>query len=210
MRKRIVIITLTIVIILGGLGVTYYILNNFNKNELIENNIVEEKIKEDKVVPEQKEEKVEQPKEESQEQVKDTTTTTTSKNEIITKPKENNNTTKKVETQKKTEAPKTTEAPKQTEVPKQEQPTEPKKENIWDKLGMTEYQYYNEPMYKWEKVDFSVEKYGSEKACQDACWNYGLQYEPYKNGEVAFHCSTVNTASGKYLGEWFHTEELIR
>lgn len=82
------------------------------------------------------------------------------------------------------------------------------KNGPWDNLGMTEYQYYNEPMYSYEKVDFSVVKYGSEQATIQACLEYGDNYAPYLNGEVAYHCSTVYTASGKYLGEWFHTEKL--
>lgn len=89
-------------------------------------------------------------------------------------------------------------------------PTNETTENIWDKLGMTEYQYYNEPMYSWEHVDFSVNTYGSESAARNACLNYGDNYQPYLNGEVLYHCTTVNSASGKYLGEMFHTEELIQ
>lgn len=91
--------------------------------------------------------------------------------------------------------------------------TTAKKESIkkpWEKLGMTEYQYYNEPMYSYEKVDFSIDKYGSESLATKACIDYGNNYEPYLNGEVAYHCTTVSTASGKILGVWFHTENLIR
>lgn len=111
---------------------------------------------------------------------------------------------------KKEETNTTKYQPKKTEEVKATTKVEQPKENIWDKLGMTEYQYYNEPMYKWEKVDFSVEKYGSENAAREACAKYGDQYEPYLNGEVLYNCSTVTTASGKYLGEWFHTEKLYQ
>lgn len=121
-------------------------------------------------------------------------------NNNVVKPKENK-TTKKVE--EKHEEPKTTEVKTTTTV-------ELKKEEIgpWTAWGMTKEQYYNEPMYKWEHVDFSVKKYGSESAARQACLNYGDNYQPYINGEVLYNCSTVNSASGNYLGEMFSTEKL--
>ena len=78
----------------------------------------------------------------------------------------------------------------------------------WEKYGMSEYDYYNKPLYSWERVDFAVEKYGSEAKCRKACIEYGDNYEPYLNGEVAYHCSTVTSKSERYLGEYFSTEKL--
>lgn len=84
---------------------------------------------------------------------------------------------------------------------------QPKKE-IWEQLGMTKDQYFNKPMYGWEHVDFSVEQYGDESKAKQACLNHGDNYQPYLNGEVSYNCSTVTSASGKYLGEMFYTEKL--
>ena len=78
----------------------------------------------------------------------------------------------------------------------------------WDAFGMSEYDYYNKPMYSWERVDFPVSKYGSEANCRKACAEYGDNYEPYLNGEVLYSCSIVTSLSGKYLGEFFSTEKL--
>lgn len=90
-----------------------------------------------------------------------------------------------------------------------EQPKEePKKQTPWEALGVSEYHYYNEPMYSWERVDFPVSKYGSEANCRKACAEYGDHYEPYLNGEVSYSCSIVTSLSGKYLGEFFSTEKL--
>ena len=90
-----------------------------------------------------------------------------------------------------------------------EQPKEePKKKTPWEALGVSEYHYYNEPMYSWERVDFPVSKYGSEANCRKACTEYGDHYEPYLNGEVLYSCSIVTSLSGKYLGEFFSTEKL--
>ncbi len=85
---------------------------------------------------------------------------------------------------------------------------EPKKQTPWEALGVSEYHYYNEPMYSWERVDFPVSKYGSEANCRKACAEYGDNYEPYLNGEVLYSCSIVTSLSGKYLGEYFSTEKL--
>ena len=46
--------------------------------------------------------------------------------------------------------------------PKQE---EKKEITAWEELGMTEDEYYNKPAWSWARVDFPVEKYGSEEAC---------------------------------------------
>lgn len=90
-----------------------------------------------------------------------------------------------------------------------EQPKEePKKQTPWEALGVSEYHYYNEPMYSWERIDFPVSKYGSEANCRKACAEYGDHYEPYINGEVSYSCSIVTSLSGKYLGEFFSTEKL--
>ena len=76
--------------------------------------------------------------------------------------------------------------------PKQE---EQKEMTAWEELGMTEDEYYNKPAWSWARVDFPIEKYGSEEACFNACIKYG------EESEMGFSCSTINSASGRYLGE---------
>lgn len=79
-----------------------------------------------------------------------------------------------------------------TNEPKQE---EKKEMTAWEEIGMTEDEYYNKPAWSWARVDFPVEKYGSEEACFNACIKYG------EESEMGFSCSTINSASGRYLGE---------
>ena len=124
-------------------------------------------------------------KEEKKETKTSTQTVSKSKEENKTEDKENNN-------------------EENTAVNKED----PKKQTPWEVLGVSEYHYYNEPMYSWEKVDFPVSKYGSETNCRKACAEYGDNYEPYLNGEVLYSCSIVTSLSGKYLGEYFSTEKL--
>ena len=94
------------------------------------------------------------------------------------------------------------EKPKEPEVPnpneqKEEEPKQEEKKEItaWEELGMTEDEYFNKPAWSWARVDFPVEKYGSEEACFNACIKYG------EESEMGFSCSTINSASGRYLGE---------
>ena len=65
--------------------------------------------------------------------------------------------------------------PKQKQVEKsviKEPKQEEKKEmTAWEEIGMTEDEYYNKPAWSWARVDFPVEKYGSEEACFNTCIN---------------------------------------
>lgn len=147
---------------------------------------------------------------ENKEQMKDETFTQTDKNEKseINSPEEDlsTKTVEKVEVkQEAAENEQDVDVPKQV-VPEQQQPKEnnitnqtkqeEKKElNVWEELGMTEDEYYNKPAWKWAKVDFAIEKYGSEDACFNACVKYG------ESTGMGFSCSTINSASGRYLGE---------
>ena len=78
-------------------------------------------------------------------------------------------------------------------------PEEPKKQEIWEQYGVSEYHYYYEPMYNWERVDFKT-----ENECLTFCDNY----EPYINGEVTFNCRDVKSMSGNLLGYMFDPEKL--
>lgn len=76
--------------------------------------------------------------------------------------------------------------------PKQEEKQEM---TAWQELGISEEEYYNKPMWKWAKVDFSIEEYGSEENCFKACVDYG------ESTGMGYSCSIINSYSGRYLGE---------
>lgn len=67
--------------------------------------------------------------------------------------------------------------------------------NAWDELGITENEYYNSPAWSWARVDFAIEKYGSQEKCLNACVEYG------ESTGMGYSCSTINSYSGRYLGE---------
>ena len=112
----------------------------------------------------------------------------------------NNNSTSKSEqkVEVKNETPKS--EPKQeekqssSEIPKVD--TNTKNDiNAWDELGITENEYYNSPAWSWARVDFAIEKYGSQEKCLNACIEYG------ESTGMGYSCSTINSYSGRYLGE---------
>ena len=74
-----------------------------------------------------------------------------------------------------------------------------KKENPWDSLGITEYEYYNSPAHSWAKLQFKISDYGSREATEKACHEYGDNNKP--EGRFGYWCLSVNSYSGDYLGE---------
>lgn len=112
----------------------------------------------------------------------------------------NNNSTSKSEqkVEEKNETPKseTKQEEKQSssQIPKVD--TNTKNDiNAWDELGITENEYYNSPAWSWARVDFAIEKYGSQEKCLNACIEYG------ESTGMGYSCSTINSYSGRYLGE---------
>lgn len=114
--------------------------------------------------------------------------------------KSNNNSTskseQKVEVKNETPKSETKQEEKQSssQIPKVD--TNTKNDiNAWDELGITENEYYNSPAWSWARVDFEVEKYGSQEKCLNACIEYG------ESTGMGYSCSTINSYSGRYLGE---------
>lgn len=102
----------------------------------------------------------------------------------------------KVEVKNETPKSETKQEEKQSssEIPKVD--TDTKNDiNAWDELGITENEYYNSPAWSWARVDFAIEKYGSQEKCLNACIEYG------ESTGMGYSCSTINSYSGRYLGE---------
>ncbi|MCI8445964.1 MAG: hypothetical protein HFH31_00560 [Bacilli bacterium] len=84
----------------------------------------------------------------------------------------------------------------ETVVPQPKQPTE------WEKLGISEYDYYNSPEIFWKTVDFDINKYGNKDAAATACYNAGANYTGLEN--YRFRCDETYSHSNKFLG--YHIE----
>ena len=201
MKKKIIPILIILLVLIIGTGAIYFISSKSNLKETKKEEVIKtsEKTKEnitaktEKIDEEKKEDKKDEkdktvtPKEEKQESSKKSSESQSKNNN--TEPKQNN-----VEQTPVVQEP----APQNNVVV--EQPQEPvKKSGPWEAWGMTEDQYYNQPMHSWERVDFSS---------MNECLNYGDNYSPYLNGEVLYNCREITSASGKFLGVMFDTEKL--
>ena len=73
---------------------------------------------------------------------------------------------------------------------------------IWEELGITEYDYYNKPMWSWARVDFSIKDYKTYEKTREACIAKGEEY--FEQG-LGYSCTSINSYSGDYLGEMIKT-----
>ncbi|NLC87884.1 MAG: hypothetical protein GX682_03815 [Clostridiaceae bacterium] len=69
--------------------------------------------------------------------------------------------------------------------------------SAWEELGISEYDYYNEPMWSWATVDYSIKDYGNYTNAHQACIDAGNKLEDI----LSFSCTTINSYSGAYLGD---------
>ena len=88
----------------------------------------------------------------------------------------------------------------------------PKEQTAWEKLGITEYEYYNTPVWSWQNVDFGVDLKGdkycaNETDCLSKCQKYGDDYLS-QNHNGGYRCDDVLSYSGRYLGIDFEFFEL--
>ena len=102
---------------------------------------------------------------------------------------------------------------KENSVNKSETKTEKQNESkeVWDKLGISEYEYYNTPQWKWQILSFELNGSGANSCksnveCKNKCIEYGEKYITQHEG--GYRCSEVLSYSGKYLGEYFKFFEL--
>lgn len=93
------------------------------------------------------------------------------------------------------------EIPKE-EIPKIDIPKEEPKKDLkeWEKMGISEYDYHNKPMWNWMKISFKLEDYGSQIATENACREYGNKKAEEES--LGFSCTNVLSYSGRYLGEY--------
>lgn len=186
MKKKLLLIIPAVIILI--VSITLVLTKKAdNPKQILQDNKVEEssKIEDVSTTNENKEETIiEEQEEVKQEEIKET------KN--IEQKQTTNNTTKetKVQEQPKTETVQV--APVQ-----QPQPEPVREQTEWEKLGISEYDYYNSPMWSWARVDYSVKIYGSLEATHQACVDAGNQMEDI----TSFTCNNINSYSGDYLGD---------
>ena len=190
MKKKLLLIIPAVIILI--VSITLVLRPKTDNQKIIkqDNKIEETSKKEDKpIIQDNKEETVEK-KEEQQivESQKEEVKKTEQKQST------NNVSTNNTPVQSK-EEPKTETVP----VAPVQQPVQepPREQTEWEKLGISEYDYYNSPMWSWARVDYSVKTYGSFDATHQACINAGNQLEDI----ISFSCTNINSYSGDYLGD---------
>ncbi len=70
-------------------------------------------------------------------------------------------------------------------------------QNIWDRLGVSEYDYYNTPEFSWQTPYYSVKDYGGKEGAFNACVDAGTE-QVYEI--INFWCFEVDSYSGDLLG----------
>lgn len=111
---------------------------------------------------------------------------------------ESNNTSNSNVIKNKTVNQEQTNTQTKTQEPKKEVPKEqPKPETEWEKLGISEYDYYHKPMWSWARVDYSIEDYKTFEQTHQACIDAGNNMEDI----ISFSCTNINSYSGAYLGD---------
>mgnify|MGYP001087124032 FL=1 len=190
MIKKIIVSTILIVLLVGILGIGYLKINN-PKEETINTEITKNISKEDKeestdeIIVDEKIEEIETPKNNNKDEEKNTTPKKEDKKEQKSSSESKNNTTITC-----------TDTNKQNNNEVKEA-TQPKKETEWEKLGISEYDYYHKPMWSWARVDYKVEDYGSLEKAHQACIDDGNKIED----SISFSCTNINSYSGDYLGD---------
>ena len=190
MIKKIIVSTILIVLLVGILGIGYLKINN-PKEETINTEITKNISKEDKeestdeIIVDEKIEEIETPKNNNKDEEKNTTPKKEDKEEQKSSSESKNNTTITC-----------TDTNKQNNNEVKEA-TQPKKEKEWEKLGISEYDYYHKPMWSWARVDYKVEDYGSLEKAHQACIDAGNKIED----SISFSCTNINSYSGDYLGD---------
>ena len=192
-NKRVYIVILLLVIV-SLISVGYYICKKDSSAEVMD-------INKNERIDELKKEDITNDSESKEDEVMEEKTNDTSKNDnnesdtsnIETPKTETNKTihdTPKVEDNSNAQNNKVEEKP-------QQQAEEQKVKTAWEELGISEYDYYNSPMWSWARVDYSIKDYGSFENAHQACIDAGNSIEDI----TSFSCTNINSYSGNYLGD---------
>ncbi|MBQ7140900.1 MAG: hypothetical protein IJO32_05295 [Bacilli bacterium] len=175
-----------------------------DEETIMENNIIDN-VQDDKKL-EEKSELIEEPEQKEIESSKDTekkqeilSEESTIKNEVSVKKEENIVVEQPEKNESVINTSPSSEFKQEQKVVQESKPDETIKNNPWDSLGITEYEFYNSPAHSWAKLDFKISDYGSREVTFNACNDYGNKHKAEHGG--GFECLPVNSYSGDYIGE---------
>lgn len=214
--RKMITILITIIILAIGI-VSYVILNQDNKKESL-SNLSDKEITKIKIENKEKEKvedlKVEKKEDESATEEKKTEVSNTSKekekkettSQSTTNTNDNNSRVSQEQTTNtnqsvKSETNSNNNNTQQTNVIQNTTPEPVHEQTEWEKLGISEYDYYNSPMWSWARVDYKVSEYGSYESAHQNCINAGLDKQETDENLISFSCTQINSYSGNTLGD---------
>lgn len=213
--RKMITILITIIILVIGI-VSYVILSQDNKKESLSNLSdkksikvkIEEKEKVEDLKVEEKEDesateenKAEVSNTSKEKEKKETTsqsTTNTNDNNSRVSQEQTTNTNQSVKSETNSNNNNTQQ---QTNVIQNTTPEPVHEQTEWEKLGISEYDYYNSPMWSWARVDYKVSDYGSYESAHQNCINAGLDKQENDENLISFSCTQINSYSGNTLGD---------
>lgn len=208
MKKRLPFI-LVIILVLISVGLIIYNKVSLSTNDKKTNDpIIEEKESyvesEETTLPTSTSKFVEEEQEvQDEKKVKKENTDVSSKQETKVNNNSNTNTSNNSKKNNSTDNSTTNQANNNSnQVTSNEQP---KERNIWDELGITEYDYYHKPMWSWARIDFSINDYQTEENTKSACISKGNQLMDESETGLGYSCQSILSYSGDYLGEMMET-----
>ena len=89
----------------------------------------------------------------------------------------------------------------QTNVIQNTTPEPVQEKTEWEKLGISEYDYYNSPMWSWARVDYKVSEYGSYEMAHQKCIDAGWKLKDEDENLISISCTPINSYSGNTLGD---------
>lgn len=212
MNKKILITIITLISIILLVVVGIYIFKNkdtsTNKNNEVKETLKEENQNNSEINVDKNEEQNDEEIEESDD--KDDEDVESNSNDVDNSIKENNS-NNEVSTPNKDNS-NNNNTNQNNNVSDNTTDDSPKEQTLWEKLGITEYEYYNTPVWSWQNVDFGVDLEGdkycaNETDCLSKCQQYGDEYLS-QNNNGGYNCDDVLSYSGRYLGIDFEFFEL--
>lgn len=191
---------LTILLVIVGISI-YIIPNKITNNSktnlknIEQENVIEEKIEKEVMINESINEPVTNNKQDNDKDSRISSNSTSDSNKDDKK--SNTNINSDVVEQNKVENNSNKVENNSTQV-ENSSTSEVEKQYPWDDLGITEYEYYNKPMWIWARIDYSIKEYGTQELTQEACINEGNNM---LEDILSFSCTSINSYSGDYLGE---------
>ncbi len=195
MKKKLIIISIVLIVLFSISFAVLKIQGNKNSDNVEDNNKKSLDIDSKEITQEVDQDETKDNNSNEEEKIEEQETPKEKQNTNEEK-KTNSNSNKNTQSSNHEKKEKTT-----TTTQDNKQSVESKK--VWEELEISEYDYYHKPMWRWARIDYSVDTYGTEEATHQACIDAGSKLENI----TSFTCYNINSYSGDYLGDMLEIKE---